>query len=117
MEIGTKIKKVRELKNYTQDYMAQRLNVSQSTYSRYEKEDGDLTISQLKEISDIFGMKVDDLINFDEKFIFNNYGTAHDKSFSVNYQSVSDKERELYEKTIKLLEDKIQSLTEKINSK
>jgi transcriptional regulator with XRE-family HTH domain len=113
MEIGTKIKKVRELKNYTQEYMAQKLNVSQSTYSRYEKEDGDITISLLREISEIFGMKVDDLINFDEKFIFNNYGTAHDKSFSVNYQAVGDKERELYEKTIALLEDKIKYLESK----
>ncbi len=113
MEIGTKIKKVRELKNYTQEYMSQRLNVSQSTYSRFEKDDSDLTISQLKDISEIFGMKVEDLINFDEKFIFNNYGTAHDKSFSVNYQSVSDKERELYDKTILLLEDKIKILESK----
>lgn len=110
MEIGIKIKKVRELKNYTQEYMAEKLNVSQSTYSRYEKDGNDLTVSQLKEISDIFDMKVDELINFDEKYIFNNYGTANDKSFSVNYQAVSDKERELYEKTIKLLEDKIKYL-------
>jgi transcriptional regulator with XRE-family HTH domain len=110
MEIGIKIKKVRELRNYTQEYMAYKLHVIQSTYSRFEKDGNDLTISQLNEISEIFGMKIDDLINFDEKFFFNNYGTAHDKSFSVNYQSVSDKERELYEKTIKLLEEKVKNL-------
>ena len=90
--------------------MARRLNISQPTYSRFEKEDGDLTISQLKEISDVFGMKIDELINFDEKFIFNNYGTANDKAFSVNYENVNNKERELYEKTIQLLEDKIKYL-------
>jgi transcriptional regulator with XRE-family HTH domain len=90
--------------------MAEKLDVSQSSYSRYEKDEGNLTLAELEKISAILGMKVEDLINFDEKMIFNNYGTAHDKSFSVNYQSVSDKERELYEKTIKLLEDKIKYL-------
>lgn len=113
MEIGTKIRKVRELRNYTQEYMAEKLDVSQSSYSRYEKDEGNLTLAELEKISAILGMKVEDLINFDEKMIFNNYGTAQDQSFSVNYQSVSDKERELYEKTIKLLEDKIKYLESK----
>lgn len=113
MEIGTKIKKVRELRNYTQEYMAQKLEVSQSSYSRYEKDEGDLSLSELEKISEILGMKVEDLICFDEKMIFNNYGTAQDQSFSVNYQSISNKERELYEKTIKLLEDKIKYLENK----
>ena len=34
-ELGTKIRKVRELKNLTQDYMAEQLNMSQSMYSKY----------------------------------------------------------------------------------
>lgn len=96
--------------------MAQRLNVSQSTYSRYEKEDGDITIALLNEISEIFGMKAEDLISFDEKVVFNNYASNQaNQAYIINV--ISEKERELYEKTIKLLEDKIQSLTEKINSK
>lgn len=112
MEIGTKIKKVRELKNLTQDYMSKELGVSQSTYSRFESPESDLTISQLNEIASLFGMKAEDIITFDEKYIFNNYGTANDKSFSV-INEVSSKERELYEKTIALLEDKIKYLESK----
>lgn len=109
MEIGTKIKKVRELKNYTQEYMAQRLNVSQSTYSRYEKEDGDITIALLNEISEIFGMKVEALLSFDEKIVFNNYASNQaNQAYIINV--ISEKEREMYEKTIKLLEDKIKYL-------
>jgi transcriptional regulator with XRE-family HTH domain len=109
MEIGTKIKKVRELKNYTQEYMAQRLNVSQSTYSRYEKEDNDITVALLNEISEIFGMKIEDLLSFDEKVVFNNYASNQaNQAYIINV--ISEKEREMYEKTIKLLEDKIKYL-------
>ncbi|WP_229215982.1 helix-turn-helix domain-containing protein [Dyadobacter frigoris] len=32
MEIGEKIKKIRELKNYTQEYMAQKLEMTQAGY-------------------------------------------------------------------------------------
>ncbi len=108
MEIGIKIKKVRELRNLTQEYMAQQLNVSQSTYSRLEKEDGDLTVSQLNRIAELLEIKVDDLINFNEKIVFNNYATAN-QGYIIN-QNLSNKERELYEKTIKLLEGKIEFL-------
>ena len=36
MELGIKIKKIRESKNYTQEYMSNKLNISQNTYSKIE---------------------------------------------------------------------------------
>jgi len=115
--IGFKIKKIRELKNLTQEYLASQLNMSVQGYGKIERDEVDVPFSRLEQIADVFGLKVEDVVSFDEKHVFNNFGTAHDKSFSVNYQFVSEKERELYEKTIKLLEDKIQYLTEQLNSK
>ena len=108
MEIGIKIKKVRELKNLTQGYMAEKLNVSQSTYSRFESPQSDLTISQLNEIASIFDMKTEDLITFDEKYILNNYGEIKGHQIGVNNFPVEIKS--LYEDKIKLLEDKIEYL-------
>ncbi len=35
--IGTKLRHAREFKNYSQEYMAESLGVSQSTYGRWEK--------------------------------------------------------------------------------
>lgn len=115
MEIGTKIKKIRELRNYTQEYMAQMLEVSQSTYARYEKDDGDLTVSKLEKISEILDVKIEDLINFNEKFIFNYYNVNQaNQGYIVN--QYSENEKKLYEDKIKLLEEKIQ-LLQLLNSK
>lgn len=108
MVLGIKIKKIRELRNLTQDYVAKQLDISQSTYSRIEKDDGDLTVSQLNKIAEILEVKVEELINFNDKVVFNNY--ANSTQGYIIHQYVSDKERELYEKTIKLLEDKIKFL-------
>ena len=63
--IGNKIKNIRELKNLTQEYMAERLDISQSAYSKLEK--GDIKVSQekLSQIADILEVKPEDISSFD----------------------------------------------------
>ncbi|MEP7168253.1 MAG: helix-turn-helix transcriptional regulator [Bacteroidota bacterium] len=64
--IGNNIKKIRELNNFNQQHMAQRLGISQSEYSRIEngvvKSDGE----RLQKISVILKVKIEILYNFDE---------------------------------------------------
>jgi len=112
MQIGNKIKKVRELKNLTQEHMAEKLGMNQSNYSRYETESNDITLGLLGKISEIFEMKLEELLNFDEKCFFYNYANA--KNFGINHINESEKEKahereiENLLKTIKLLEEKIE---------
>jgi len=113
MEIGHKIRKVRELKDFTQEYMAEKMGITQPSYSKYEKENGDLTISQLNKIAEIFNMKPEELMTFDEKLVFNNCNgtnSSYGVNSGINYNGLGEREKELYEKTIKLLEDKINFL-------
>ena len=112
MTIGHKIKKVRELRNYTQEDIADKLSMSLTGYGKIERDEVDLPFSRLEQISKILGVKVEELVSFDEKNVFNNYGTANDKSFSIIYEHSS----KLYEDKIKLLEDKI-VLLEKLYAK
>lgn len=119
MEVGLKIKKLRELKSLTQEYMAQQLNVSQSTYSRFEKDDSDLTISQLKQISKLLDVKFEELVDNEKNIIFNysegNQGTHHLDYIHNNNNSIFDKD--FFEKHTKLYEDKISLLEEIIKMK
>lgn len=64
--IGKKIKKLRELKNFTQEYVAKQLGVTQSQYSRYENESSSLTEEQLQKLSEIFEMSIEDLEALEE---------------------------------------------------
>ena len=72
MNIGEKIKKVRELRDYSQEYMAVQLKMTQGGYSNLEQ-NGDPTYSKLKKIASIFDLSLTDLKNFDEKRAFSNY--------------------------------------------
>jgi len=65
------IKKIREIKNLTRDYVAAELNMSTSGYGKIERGEIDLTISKLYKIALIFGISVMDLISFDVKKLFN----------------------------------------------
>ncbi len=117
MTIGYKIKKLREFKNFTQEDMADKLGMSVGGYGKLERDEADIPFSRLEQIAKVLNMKPEDVVSFDDKVVFNNFGTAQDKSFSVNYQFVSEKERELYEKAIQLLEEKVAYLTEQLNKK
>jgi len=52
-EIGGNIKKLREFRGYTQEYMAQELNISQKTYSNIESDRGKVNKSQIEHIATV----------------------------------------------------------------
>lgn len=110
MVIGNKIKKLRELKNYTQDYMADKLQMSQSNYSRIENNELDLPFSKLQQIAEIFEISIIDLIEFDAKYFFNN---VHAQTINGNItHAMSTNEKKLYEEQIEGLKREVSYLKE-----
>lgn len=106
--VGLKIKKIRELKNLTQDYMAQRLEMSQSNYSKIESGETDVPFKRLEFIAGILGFKVEDLISFDEQYVFNVMHNQTGNGLVVN--NLSSEERKMYEEQITFLKGEIDYL-------
>jgi transcriptional regulator with XRE-family HTH domain len=71
MKIGENIKKLRELKNFTQQYLADELNLSLSGYGKIERDQTELTIGRLFRICEILEVDIFTLITFNGKDIFN----------------------------------------------
>ena len=111
--IGNKIKNIRELKNFTQEYMAEKLEISQAAYSKLEK--GDLKISQdkLNKIAEILDVNLEDIKDFDNKRILNSYNSIKGNNSNITY---SNQDiiliRKLYEDKINLLEKLVQKQEE-----
>lgn len=95
--------------------MAHQLNISQRQYCRIEKDETELTLSKLYTISDILEVSPQQLMGFDEKFIFQNCENAF--GTNQNYYAYSEKERELYEKRIAHLEGEILFLRNQLETK
>lgn len=116
--IKNKIKSIRELKNYTQEYMADQLGVTQAGYSKIEKGKTILTYVKLVEIARILEVSVEDIISFDSERYFSNINNVKGNSNNGNILINSDNSaalKELYEDKIKLLEKLLSKTEEELN--
>jgi transcriptional regulator with XRE-family HTH domain len=59
------IKKNREAKNFTQEYVAKQMNMSQNAYSKIENGNTQLTVHHLKELSRVLEISILDLLRDD----------------------------------------------------
>ncbi|HLV46655.1 MAG TPA: helix-turn-helix transcriptional regulator [Flavobacterium sp.] len=112
-----KVKNIRELKNLTQEYMANQLNLSLRAYSKIESGETQLTINRINEISNILNVNPLELLGFDEKNIFNIHNSTGNNGY--NLINSSDKMIEHYEETIEFLKEQnktLLSIIEKMRS-
>ena len=100
MEIGNNIRKIREFKNITQEYIATELGISRQTYMLIENGQSDVKFESIKKIAVLLDVSVNDIISYNDKMILNNCTNSH---FGYNYQAFSNDEKELY---LKLLLEK-----------
>lgn len=110
-----KIKKVRELKNLTQEYMATQLDISTRAYSKIESGETQLTINRLNDISRILEVDPIDLLGFESVNIFNN--STQEGNIGINYPQISDKLIESYENSIKILQGQVALLQDLLREK
>jgi transcriptional regulator with XRE-family HTH domain len=108
--IGRKIKILRESKNYTQEYMASNLNISQNSYSRIENENVKISTDRLKEIASLLEVPSEYLISDQSPSLtFNNNNNKIDK-FYGHVSNLSEGEKDIWLISIKQLENQIKHL-------
>ena len=69
MEIGNKILELRKNSNLSQEELAEKVGVSRQTISKWELGETSPDIKQAKELSKIFNVSLDELVNNDQKNI------------------------------------------------
>ena len=123
LKVGQKIKKIRELRNFTQEYMADKLAISQTSYGNLEREETEITLKRLLQVAQILEIKIGDLLGFDENKML--VGNMNHNTKSVlngvvyNHESF-ERERKLYEERISDLQktvDNLQKTVEKLLEK
>ena len=60
--VASNIRKIREFRNYTQDYLAAKLSISQNAYSKMELGYSNISISKLVRIAEILEIDISNLV-------------------------------------------------------
>lgn len=117
LKIGENIRKIRELKGFSQEYMAGKLNISQRAYSSIESENDKIDTKRLKAIAEILEVNVLDILAFNDKVLFTNTHCNQSKSsigvFNTVYMG-ENKINEIQEARIKELQDEVRHLREQV---
>ncbi len=66
MDIGDKIRKVRELKGLKQEYVANQLGMSVTAYGNIERNESSLSFDKLEQIAAALEVTVQDILNIPE---------------------------------------------------
>lgn len=105
MTTEEKIKSIRELKNFTQEFMADKLGITQAAYSKIESGQTKLTMNKIVDIATIFEMDVNDLMAYDTQKYFNSFNNVKESNIYSSVTKIEDETlKKLYEDKILLLE-------------
>lgn len=103
-QLGRKIKKLRELKDLTQSFVANEMGLSQSAYSKMEQGETDITYPRLEKVASILGVKPEEIIAFNEAMVFNVMNNHHSNNgLIIQHPTMNSEEKKLYEEQIELL--------------
>lgn len=101
---------MRELKNYTQEYMATNLQISQNTYSRIENENVKISTDRLKEIANILEVPSEYLISEDRPLLtFNTSNNTIEKIYG-QVETINEEKKETWHQIFKQMENQIKHL-------
>jgi transcriptional regulator with XRE-family HTH domain len=114
-KMGQKVRMVRELKGFSQEYMAHSLGMSQRGYSKLERDESKLDWERITQIAKLFEMEPLDLVSFDDNLVFNNC-TQSGKANNI-YNQVPDKLIAQYEERITHLEADVAFLREELRAR
>ena len=112
MDIGENIRKVRDLKGFSQQALAESIGLSQKQLSRIETNQVSPTFDTLEKICEALGISLKNLLQFNEDFVFNNVVETQNGGEFIAYNNTDIKQIENLYKQLLVEKDKIISMLE-----
>lgn len=118
LAVGHRIRAIRILQDISQDFVADKLDISQPAYSKIESNETKLTFDKVEQIASILGVEVDEILNFDKSNVFNNCNQSGTFSGVNNTFTFTGEDlKEVYELLLEEKEKRIRLLEEIIELK
>jgi transcriptional regulator with XRE-family HTH domain len=102
IELGENIRKIRELKGFSQQNLADEIKMDQKTISRIEKGDLSPKFETLVLIAKALSVSLSQLLSFNENLIFNNYNQYQQGgNYNAYINTEIEKVEKLYQQLLK----------------
>lgn len=102
--IGTKLRSLRELNHYKQDYVGNYLGIGQSAYSRIENGDSEnISLAHVTKLAELYKITAEQLMGWDGKISIGTVNGVGVNQGTTHLNNVS-------EERIRQLEEKIEAL-------
>ena len=82
--VARNIRKIREYRDYTQDYLAAKLKISQNAYSKIELGYSKLTIERLFQVAEILDVEATQLLTLDHVELIKSISSEEKKTSKVS---------------------------------
>lgn len=110
--IGFKIRNRREVLNFTQEFVAERLGISQPAFANIENGQTKIDIERLTKIAEILSMNVLDLL--DSKYVVNTFNNKDSSQAIGIVENLHQDNREITNQLITHLKEENLKLTNEI---
>ena len=104
--IGKNIRKFRELKGYSQEYMANEMELTQASYAKLESNSTKISVERLFTIAKLLETDVADILELNKQTIYHQDIKEH----SIGHQEVKNlhqDNKEVYEKLLQSKDEQI----------
>lgn len=119
MNVNDKIRIMREMNNWTQEYVADKLHMSLTSYAKLERGESRLHLDKLTKIAEVFQVNIADLLSLDKQGLIwlisgdgsgnysnlNYYNTHNERDFQIEKLTLQLQHKtEIIEQKDKLIE-------------
>ena len=111
---GHKLRVYREFRNYSQEYIAEKLGITQNAYSRIETNQTRITAERLRQVADILSVPLTCLLSDMEPEL--NLTNSSNGSNDKHMHDMMEHTTRLYDQIIKTKDEKIVALEDEINN-
>jgi transcriptional regulator with XRE-family HTH domain len=112
MKLGTKIKQLREMRGFSQQVVADHLQMTQANYHKLESDKSEIRLDYIEKLAEFYKVPITDFLSTD-RHVFNIQNNSN--NHNVGIITTADKERaELLAKHLAALEEMMAFKNEKI---
>ena len=109
MNVGKNLQVIRELNNYTQSYVADKLGISQKSYSNLERANNDISLDVLLRLSDLYQISLTKILELNAEAILNNNSQQGGISYINNQATFYNGEKEEFQQLLRSQSELIQA--------